>query len=182
MAASMMSRTNPVMRDRSVRPPTVRKRESMLVAESSDRCRVPVMPVSWPGIHGFLPAGHKNRKAGASPTSQNSITDQAILRLRRLQRGVPSLQKTPHRGVGFEADRQLIGGSSFGRLTDPSQQVGARGPIGLVLREAHIAGDVIERRKADSGAAYFGERDRAVDGNDRGVADSKQCSVERFDR
>jgi hypothetical protein len=65
----------------------------------------------------------------------------------RAQAGATLLQKAPHGGVSLKPDRVLICELGLGDVAGPRQEISARGPIGLILRQAAIDGDLIERRK-----------------------------------
>jgi hypothetical protein len=79
----------------------------------------------------------------------------------------PLLQEAAHRGVGFEADRLLVGGVSRCDVASSGEERYARCPIGLVLREPRIAFDDRQRSESRSRAVGLGDRDGAVDGDQR---------------
>ena len=57
------------------------------------------------------------------------------------------LEESADGGVALEADRDVVGVAGFGVRAGLGQQLRARGPVGLVLGEPRIGGDLVERRE-----------------------------------
>ena len=61
-------------------------------------------------------------------------------------------RKLPHRRVALEPDGELVGLARLGEGAAPREELGAGGPVGLVLGEPRVARDRVERGEAGGGA------------------------------
>src|SRR5581483_1766439 len=83
------------------------------------------------------------------------------------RRRLPTLKKTADDGVAFEADGHVVRMTRFVVRAGSREQVGARGPVRLVLGETRIGGDGLKRVERRGRAVDFGDRERTVNRHDR---------------
>jgi hypothetical protein len=95
------------------------------------------------------------------------------------QHRLPPLQKPAHGRIAFKTDRNLVGITGLGVSGCAREQLGARGPVRLVLEQARVASGIRQRCEGGIRPVQFGNSQRAIDCTTGERVNSNKASYSR---
>jgi hypothetical protein len=98
------------------------------------------------------------------------------------QRGLALFEEATDSGVWLQGDGDSVGLARFGVRTGSGEEFGAGNPVGLVLGEASVGGEIGHGIEGGGCAAYFGDGQGAIDGDHRRFSEREEGVIKLDDQ